>query len=465
LLSRLKPLLAKTEKLPINSVSNWRSFLISNASTFLNNDLLIVIDDLERHSPTVSVTDVMGFLLQLRDERRCQIILVMNEEALKDSGGAEVYLANKEKIIDVELTFTPTTDEAVAIVFSASKDNEIAANCCRKLNISNIRTIKKIQDHLVRFRAIVKSSGINPPPEFDAQVQSTMALAVWSYWQQIVALDEIKQLGPGDIWQLHFKESKLEERKRNVYQLLERYGYSLTDNTDRLVIKFVEQGVLESAELTATIAEFAEELARRLRASNVNDAWELYRSSLSDNTDAVAVADALYNSHLAAIEEVEMSSLDAAIRIISELGFQTKANELIERLVHRTNPLPDYERFPLLDLVRDKTLRERWKAASADLPDDRAISETINSFVGPSRDFRRDLVRLSTFTESDFYDYFKAGRIENLFTRIKSLSRIDRSLPDLLDKNEQIEGNVKAALARISAGSKINEIRLRNLLE
>lgn len=175
LFGRLKPLLARTEKLPINSAASWRSFLLSNVSNFLNNDLLIVIDDLERHSPKISLTDIMGFLLQLRDERNCQIILITNEEALKTSTGAEGYLVNKEKIIDLELTFAPTTDEAVTIGFAGSETDNVAADCCRKLSISNIRTIKKIQEHLARFRGIAKTYDITPPPEFDAQVQSTMA--------------------------------------------------------------------------------------------------------------------------------------------------------------------------------------------------------------------------------------------------------------------------------------------------
>ena len=462
LLSRIKPLLARTEKLPIASVSNWRSFLLTNVSIFLNNDLLIVIDDVERHSPAVSVTDVMGFLLQLRDERKCQIILIMNEDALKASDGDKVYLANKEKIIDVELTFAPTTDEVVAIVFSDSQKDQVAADCCRKLFISNIRTIKKIQDHLVRFRGIVAASGVSPPLEFDEQVQSTMALAVWSYWQHLVELDDIKRLAPGDTWRLHFKESALEEKERKFYQLLEDYGYLLTDNTDRLVIRFVEHGVMEPTELSATVSEFSEELARRRRASEVNSAWELYRNSLSEDTDEVA--DALYNSHLAAIEEVEISSLDAAIRILSELGFQIKVDELIERFVHRTNPLPEYETFPFLDLVRNKTLRKRWRAASTELPDDRSISETIDSFVGPSKDVRRDLTRLSAFTVDEFYNYFKAAQVEGLFSRIKALSKIEWTLPDLLETNKRIQNNVRRALTKISKESKINEIRLRNLL-
>lgn len=220
---------------------------------------------------------------------------------------------------------------------------------------------------------------------------------------------------------------------------------------------------MERAELASTVTEFANELARRKRTSDVNTAWELYRGSLTDNADAVA--DALYDSHVASIEEVEMSSLDAAIRILGELGLETRANDLIDRFIHRTNPLPDYDDFPFLGLIQNRALRERWKAASTEVPDTRSISETIESFSSPARDVRRDLARLSTFSADDFYTYFTGAQVERLFSRINVLSNIEWRLPDLDETNRQIEGNVKAALERLSTESKINEIRLRNLLE
>jgi hypothetical protein len=458
----MKPLLSYVENLPVDKVNQIRSFFLSNASNFLNTNLLVVIDDLERHSPNISVTDILGALLQLRDDRNCQIILIMNEEALKAAGGTELYLANKEKIIDVELTFSPTLDEAVAIGFSGSEGDQTAIECCRKLKTSNIRTIKKVHNHLARFRGIVQACGTTAPPEFDAQVQSTMALAVWAYWEHVISLSDIKQLESGDVWSPHF-DKKIDESKRRFYQLLTDYGYSHTDNTDRLVITFVEQGVVDSKELASTISEFTNELARRQRAAKVNEAWQLYRGSLSPNGDAVA--DALYSSHAAAIEQVEMTALDAAVRILSELGFQERADDLIEKFVNRATSIPAYHSFPFPELVQDKKLIERWKQSSSTVPDTRSISETVASFCGKPKDVRKDIEKLTTFTEEDFYGYFSITQDERLFPYIKALSKIEWQLPDLLEKNALIERNVQCALDRISRESKINAYRLRNLLQ
>jgi Cdc6-like AAA superfamily ATPase len=114
LFDRAKPLLARAGGLPIFGVNAMRGFTLGTMAHFFNRNSLIVIDDLERHSAGLSVRDILGVITQLKEERGCQIIIVMNEDALtKDSDSS--YFETKEKVIDRELTFEPTVDEAIAI--------------------------------------------------------------------------------------------------------------------------------------------------------------------------------------------------------------------------------------------------------------------------------------------------------------------------------------------------------------
>jgi hypothetical protein len=118
LFDRAKPLLARAGGLPIFGVSAMRGFTLGTMAHFFNRDSLLVIDDLERHSATLAVRDILGVITQLKEERGCQIIIVMNEDALKKDGGDALYFETKEKVIDRELTFEPTVDEAIAIGLS-----------------------------------------------------------------------------------------------------------------------------------------------------------------------------------------------------------------------------------------------------------------------------------------------------------------------------------------------------------
>ena len=44
--------------------------------------LIICVDDLERLGKTLDVGDVMGFISLLKEQRRCKVAVILNEEAL-----------------------------------------------------------------------------------------------------------------------------------------------------------------------------------------------------------------------------------------------------------------------------------------------------------------------------------------------------------------------------------------------
>ena len=122
----------------------------------------------------LSIRDILGVLTQLKEERGCQIIIVMNEDALNKDGDAP-YFETKEKVIDRELIFQPTVEQAIAIGLSDYQGkNQFAAENCRKLNIANIRTIQKIDTSLTQLRAAFAEAKLDVPESFDQQLQRTV---------------------------------------------------------------------------------------------------------------------------------------------------------------------------------------------------------------------------------------------------------------------------------------------------
>jgi hypothetical protein len=193
-----------------------------------NRDSLIVIDDLERHSKSLSIRDILGVLTQLKEERGCQIIIVMNEDALNKDGDAP-YFETKEKVIDRELIFQPTVEQAIAIGLSDYQGkNQFAAESCRKLNIANIRTIQKIDTSLTQLRAAFSEAKLDVPESFDQQLQTTVGLAVQAYWERVVDIDVLEKLEMGDTTSILLDESrsKLSVELQQIYKLLHDYGYA-----------------------------------------------------------------------------------------------------------------------------------------------------------------------------------------------------------------------------------------------
>jgi hypothetical protein len=68
-LGRAKPLLSRLADIPVFGANNIKNFVVNNAAHWLTRNTLIIIDDLERHSNSLSIRDILGILTDLKEER------------------------------------------------------------------------------------------------------------------------------------------------------------------------------------------------------------------------------------------------------------------------------------------------------------------------------------------------------------------------------------------------------------
>jgi hypothetical protein len=124
---------------------------------------IICIDDLERRGKNLDIKDILGLVSVLKEQKKCKVVLLLNdgEEGLED------YTKYREKVIDIELEFTPTVEENVEIAFK-DKDSfaiQILKESAIKLNIKNIRILKQIE-RLVNL--VMDCLGTDYEPEITA---------------------------------------------------------------------------------------------------------------------------------------------------------------------------------------------------------------------------------------------------------------------------------------------------------
>jgi hypothetical protein len=382
LLDRAKPLLSRAGGLPIFGVNAMRGFTLGTMAHFFNRNSLIVIDDLERHSASLPVRDVLGVITQLKEERSCQIIIVMNEDALKKDDGDAPYFETKEKVIDRELTFEPTVDEAIAIGLSDYEGkNQFAAEQCRKLKIANIRTIQKIDATLRQLRGVLADLTLTVPEPFDQQLQSTGVLAVWAYWERVIDIDALESLELGDTAAVLMNDSrdKLPEDRQRMYSLLRDYGYGYSDGTDKMIIGFVKTGVIDPDEMKQRVQENDAAVAKRKRDEAIEQAWDFYTKTVRPNEDEVVKA--LYETHVAGIEDVQIGSLAQAVWVLRQLGHEAEAEDLTDRYLSRKEPMARYGDYPFREMVIDEQFLERWREATdREIADERDTDATIRSY-------------------------------------------------------------------------------------
>lgn len=115
---------------------------IESLSFLSLNSSLICIDDLERRGTNLSMKDVLGLVTQLKEQKKCKIVLLLNDK----EEGLEDYKKYREKVIDTELKFSPTAKECSEMAFNIDNpDTKRLLDFTQELDIKNIRVLKNLK--------------------------------------------------------------------------------------------------------------------------------------------------------------------------------------------------------------------------------------------------------------------------------------------------------------------------------
>ena len=178
-----------------------------------------------------------------------------------------------------------------------------------------------------------RTLNLTVPGSFDQQLQLTGVLAVWAYWERVIDVDDLENLEPGELTValMEQAQSRLTEQK-DLYQRVRDYGYAYSDDTDKMVIRFIKNGVIDNDKLRLRVQENDAALEKRRKDEAIERAWEVYRT-LTVNPDEVVAA--LYEAHVAGIQEAQTATVAQAVWVMRELGHEDKADDLTDRFFKR----------------------------------------------------------------------------------------------------------------------------------
>lgn len=255
----------------VTSVLGTRGEAIVSAMGFLTNKIIICFDDFERKGEKLKDADVLGLISYLKEDRKCKVVLLLNDNQLPDRKTFDSYL---EKSVDVNLKFEPSVKEIGTIAF---KDNDSVAEMVRKdaeaLGIDNIRVIQKILRLVRDVEPMLEKYPL-------AVTQNTVAIITlygWSYLQPEIAppLEYLKRMN------IYTVEKGDEDLALKWRDLLNAFNYTHATEYFLTLLKGVHNGYFEEAE----IDRFAPELARTDALSKVEkelrDLWAEYHYSFS----------------------------------------------------------------------------------------------------------------------------------------------------------------------------------------
>ncbi|MCW9049269.1 MAG: hypothetical protein OQK50_02940, partial [Deltaproteobacteria bacterium] len=223
-----------------STVEQYRSMIDSLAFLSLEKTI-ICIDDFERKGRSIEAQDILGLISQLKEQKKCKIVLILNDESLSADSSID-YVKLREKVIDTELRFAPTAKDCVEIALASGKTGTLLGENIVKLKINNIRIIKKIEKLAALLVPLIK--------QYEDQVMSqalrTLTLLTWCYYSQSSDAPEYNfVISRTSAFSELDDDVSLSTQQQTWCAVLRQYDNFSIDEFDLQIASLVENGYLD----------------------------------------------------------------------------------------------------------------------------------------------------------------------------------------------------------------------------
>lgn len=432
------------------------------AISFLSvRDRLICIDDLERMGGGLAMKDVLGLVSDLRDQKGCKIVLILNDDALEGSDRAEFALYH-EKVIDRAVEFAPAAADSVAVAVAG---DDPAAEALREslvaLGIANIRIIKKVERlvrHVVPLLARFNAALIR-------EAVRSLTLLGWSVnAKDAPTLDFLREQRARHVFGLGDGE-EMPEQARGWNALLDGFGFGALDEFDLTLLDGIQRGYFDAARLAAQAGRRAEMIREAQAENSFEAAWRLYADSFDDNEDR------LVKKLLAAVRRnaafVSPLNLNAAVRLLKDLGYGDEAADALRHYIAQRRDgraFFDLSAYPFAADITDPDVRAAFDARYRGFTDNRLAADVLMNIARDRACSHRDLAFLAKLSVEDFQALFKARKTVDRARIIHAAIQLDR-ISGAGDEGKAIAARARNALKRIAAESPLNRRRVLQILD
>ena len=419
------------------------------------NKTLICIDDLERKGNGLSVKDVLGLVSLLKEQKKCKVVLLLNdgEEGLKD------YSKYREKVIDVELSFSPDPEECATIAYSEEKiHSNRLKELTTSLGIRNIRILKKIE-RLVDWSLPLVSEFES---EITDQIIRSLVLFSWCYFcsnanEDIPPLEFVTNKG----YEKNKDEKNKIENEKKWKTTLQSYNYQLTDELDMVLCEAVKTGYFIEADLKGKAKEKNEQIIASKSEGSFSDAWQLYQNSFDNNRDEVIQG--IYQSFKDNCKYITPTNLNATVSLFRELGENKKASELINVYIEKRGSeteLFNMQENNLFGSIKDQEIINRFNDIYKNSVKTETAKEVLDRIAGKNAWNQSDEVVLANTLVDEYYKLFKSETGQHLSSFVTTCLKFGQS-SDASDQQKEITKRAAEALKKIASESKINQRRVK----
>lgn len=448
------------KKLPIissnASIDHYHS-IISSLSFLSLEKTIICIDDFERKGNSIDAQDVLGLITQLKEQKKCKVILILNDESLSEGSSID-YVRLREKVIDTELRFAPTAEDCVAIALSGDKVANFLGKNIIKLGINNIRIIKKIEKLAALLLPHLKSY----EDQVLFQALRTVSLLTWCYYGQSSDTPDYnfvisRNSAFGDL----DDEVMLSTQQQVWCAVLRGYNNYSVDEFDLQIAKLVENGYVDENHLREEAALLNEKILAARSEDSFQEAWRRFNESF--DADDQEVISCLSDSFKHNAKYISPVNLDGTVRLLRNLGKDKLAAKIINLYLEKRaseSELFNLDSSALPGKIKDDEVIEKFKKKYASLSVKRSLQEICDQILAGDSCSDEEEVHMSEATIEEYIDLFKSQKGQKLSQYVDLCLKF-RRLGGTTEQQELISEKSSAALRVIGRESKLNASRVR----
>jgi len=224
----------------------------SSTAGLLANKALVVIDDLERKDPNLSIQAILGVVSYLVESRECRVVFITNDGEIKGDEKV-VFDVHKEKLFDFEVPYTPGVEEN-AEIFSANFKDFLWPTLL-ELGISNLRVIRRTVRTLEKLDSKVpKRCNL---ARISVLTSAAKICCLYFGFREKVDLERMKDTSSIEVAMYLESEKSEDHGLTEGDKLLVKAGFS-SGPIDDFLIDVIKTGETDWNEFTAKVAEMQE---------------------------------------------------------------------------------------------------------------------------------------------------------------------------------------------------------------
>jgi hypothetical protein len=442
--------------IPAGGALDNNPFMLNSLAFLALERTLICIDDFERKGSAISAQDILGLLSQLKEQKNCKIVLILNDENLAADSSAD-YNRLREKVIDTEVRFAPSSQDSAEIALHGDRIGTLLRSYVVKLKINNIRIIKKIE-RLARVLALSLHSF--DEPVLDRGLK-TLTLLTWCYYSQAGDAPDYAYVLRRSSTFGSLDEDVAQSTQQQCWSaLLRDYDNYALGNYDLQIARLVENGHASEKDLIAEATLWNEQYLLSRTDLSFQEAWSKFNESFDDNVQELI--DCLSGSFHTQARHIDPVNLDGAIRLLRFLHREKLATKILDSYIKKRAQEP--ELFNLANYapgeLRDREVIRKFKLATEQARSQQTVQELCDLLLLNAEGVEQEEMRLAAVEVAEFVGLFKEQRGPKLTQYIDLCLRYNH-FSGISDHQKMIVDKATAALQQIGRENRLNASRVR----